>query len=219
MPMTRRLGRGVAEVVDAGRTCPSRSSSRCGRNSCVDHVGPGGACRVEGTADMHGEVASRLSASASGRPAKPDDPGVVDHDVDASEPVDGGIDERLAAATVDTSLVSAIAVPPASTISAATVAGRLVVGSVSFHGAPEVVDDDAGAAFGQQEGVGPSRCRDRRRSRRRRARRSCTCSSVATPLVARPWYSDVAHALQAVDLRESAGGEAPGNTQTGGRDR
>ena len=49
-------------------------------------------------------------------------PGVVDQDVDASELLDRGVDERLARRpVVDTSLVSAIATPPAATISAATV--------------------------------------------------------------------------------------------------
>ncbi len=59
-----------------------------------------------------------------------------------------------APAPVDTSLVSAMASPPAATISAATVGGRLGVGADALHRATEVVDHDAGAAVGEQLGVG-----------------------------------------------------------------
>ena len=50
--------------------------------------------------------------------------------------------------------MSATAVPPAATISAATVGRRLGVGALALHRAAEVVDDDARAARREQARVG-----------------------------------------------------------------
>ncbi len=94
--------------------------------------------------DVHGEVALEVVGVGLREARPPDDAGVVDQDVDASELLDRGVDERLRAGRSSaTSLVSAIAAPPAATISAATVDGRSGVGAVALHRAAEVVDDDA----------------------------------------------------------------------------
>ena len=52
--------------------------------------------------------------------------------------------------------MSAIATPPAAAISATTVRRRAVVGAVAADRAAEVVDDDARAALGEQQRVGPA---------------------------------------------------------------
>ena len=69
---------------------------------------------------MDGEVTGEVLGVGLGKPGPSDDAGVVDQDVEASELLDGRIDERLPPATVATSLSSAIAAPPAATISSAT---------------------------------------------------------------------------------------------------
>ncbi len=61
-----------------------------------------------------------------------------------------------APASVATSFVSAIAAPPAATISAATDGRGFGVGADALHRAAEVVDDDAGASVGEQACVRPA---------------------------------------------------------------
>ena len=114
--------------------------------------------------DVHGEVRGEIVGVGFGKARPADDAGVVDQDVDASELRDRGVDERLPRpSTVDTSFVSAIATPPAATISAATARRRSGVGAHAFHRAAEVVDDDTRAAVGEQECMGPADAASRRR--------------------------------------------------------
>ena len=61
-----------------------------------------------------------------------------------------------APAAVATSLVSAIAAPPAATISAATADAGPASVADAVHRAAEVVDDDARAPVGEQQRVGPA---------------------------------------------------------------
>ena len=82
-------------------------------------------------------------------------PGVVDEDVDAPEPLDRRVDQRLAPSTVATSLVSATAVAAGGDDLGGDGGRRRPASApVAVHRAAEVVDDDAGAPRGEQARVG-----------------------------------------------------------------
>jgi hypothetical protein len=81
---------------------------------------------------VHREVGGDVLLVDLGRPAPPDDPGVVDEDVDAAEPLDRRLDQG-----------------------ARPLGAGDVGGVVDRRGAVglDVVDDDARAAGGQQVGI------------------------------------------------------------------
>ena len=122
----------------------------------LDHVRPRGAGRVERAADVHGEVLARLSASASGKPAHRMMPALLTRTSMRPNCSTAASTSACAPAAVATSLVSAIASPPAATISAGDGRRRAGVGAVALHRAAEVVDHDARAPLGEQPRVGPA---------------------------------------------------------------
>ena len=158
-PMTAALGGGVREVLGQAEH-PGGGGHDDAAVALLDHVGPGGPGGVERAADVDGQVTGQVLGVGLGEPGPADDAGVVDQDVEAPELARRP--RRSAPARPrpwTTSLPSAIAAPPAPTISAATRGGHAGVGPDALHRAAQVVDDDAGPPVGQQAARRPGRCR------------------------------------------------------------
>ena len=121
----------------------------------LDHVRPRGAGGVERAADVHGEVLREIVGVDVGHARPADDAGVVDQDVDAPELLDRA--RRRAPARrrrSATSLVSAIATPPAATISAATVDAGPASAPTPCIEPPRSLTTTRAPRVGEQAGVG-----------------------------------------------------------------
>ena len=102
---------------------------------------------------MHVEVAREVVGVGFGQAGPADDPGVVDEDVDAPEPFDRGIDERLRAGRIR----DVVGVGNRNAIGIVDLGrddGRgFGVGAFPLHRSAEVVDHDTGAPAGEQAGI------------------------------------------------------------------
>ena len=122
---------------------------------------------------------ARLSASASGKPAHLMMPALLIRMSMRPKCSTAASTSACAPAGVATSLVSAIAAPPAATISAATGRRRFGVRALALHRAAEVVDDDAGAPVGEESAW--ARPMPRPAPVTTATRPSKLCSSTRTP--------------------------------------
>src|SRR5262249_12849426 len=118
------------------------------------HVRPGSPGRVERTTDVHGEVALEVGGVDVWEAGPAHDAGVVDQDVDAPEPVDGGGDERAGPGRGrHVAVVGDRLAPGPCDLGDDLVSWRGVL-TIAPHRAAEVVDDHARAARREQRRVG-----------------------------------------------------------------
>ena len=119
-----------------------------------DHVWPCGTGGVERPDRVHGEVAGEVVLVGVRKPGPPDDAGVVDEDVEASESLEGGFDE----CPRTRSGCHVAAVGNGSSAGGDDLlrdGGRDAgVRSQAFHGAAQIVDHDAGSPGREQQRMG-----------------------------------------------------------------
>ncbi len=115
---------------------------------------------------MHGEVPLEVVGVRIGKGRPSDDAGVVDQDVEASEALDGRIDERLRAGSRGHVAVVGDRNSARGDDLGRDGRRRFGVRAIARHRAAEVVDDDARAPVGEQECIASadptSRTRDDR---------------------------------------------------------
>ncbi len=151
----RRLRRGVGEVVGQPED-PGRGRHDDAAVALFDEVGPRCARRVERSADVHGEMPREVVGVGLGEPRPPDDAGVVDQDVEASEALDRRVHERLGAGLGGDVAAVGDRDPAGGDDLVDDIGGRCGVGPDTLHRAAEVVDDDAGPSVGEEARVGPA---------------------------------------------------------------
>lgn len=174
------LGQGLGEA-DHGQLCGrvvclAEAAEEAGGRGSVDDaaklllakMGPGGAGALVGALDVNidDEVPVGVLDVLEADVAK--DAGVIEEDVDAPKGLDGGVDDAMAvfdAVVVGGSLatggfdlidddVRGLESRSVCRIGRTSRSAHLVGVALALEGAAEVVDDDAGTARGEEEGVG-----------------------------------------------------------------
>ena len=119
------------------------------------HQRHAGAVTANVPAQVHADDVVPLGGRHVEHHARSAEPGVVHDDVDATPLVDRALHQGLARLrSVEMSLRSATASPPASVISRATASAGRLVGLAAVGGDPEVVDHDLGAIGGETRRLG-----------------------------------------------------------------
>ena len=159
------LGGRVGEVVRQSEH-PRRGRHDDTAIPLADHVRPGGAGGVERPDDMDGQVSLQVVQIGIRQRGPPDDASVVDQNVEATEVLDGGIDQGLRASGHGHVAGVGDGGSAASGDLRSDCRGHRRPAPSPFHRAAQVVDHDAGPTVGEQEGMGAANaasgpCHDR----------------------------------------------------------
>jgi hypothetical protein len=103
---------------------------------------------------MHRKMARQIVRVDLRESGPPDDAGIVDHDIDASELLDGSVNERLGARRGG-DIVGVGNCDPSRTNDLGGHGGRrLGIRAETFYRSAEVVHDNPRAPFGEQQRIG-----------------------------------------------------------------